>query len=63
MTIAQEIINSNKILEQIKEMGEVSYPLGEDSIDPTIEVRFSDGSALKIGNPEGAVYDTFMYEI
>jgi hypothetical protein len=39
------------------------YPYGTDSCDPSIQVKFEDGSKLHIGNPNESVYPFFAHEL
>ena len=41
----------------------VTYPMGVDSNDPSMELHFEDGSVLYVGNSESIAFQFFVYEV
>ena len=46
-------------LKEAVSVGNVSEPYGSDSVDPTIVIKFKDGSAVHVGNPSKVAYQRF----
>lgn len=58
MTKAEELQNAS--LEVLNSTAvDMQYPRGTDSMDPTVEYIFADGSVLTVHNPCERYYDRF----